>query len=292
MPDTTAKSYRWQVVYDQRMQLRARRDVRLAMLYRDALSHPAPEPDPFTGEPVLHFGGHIWPVKGIWQRYSDRWNKLAEMVSGRCIVGVAVDNNSDVDSVESVKAALSSRFEVFTVRNTPEGENPSFRQLLTMMPTGNDDVFLYAHAKGMRQHVQSSKAVRRWVEVMEDTVLFNHNAIIDRLAAGFKCFGSLRCFGPYPLENRHKWHYAGTYFAVRSTHLPNCWPVVAKYGGVESWPGHNFPAHEAWCEFGDNRNMKTHYSDEHMCGSVMDEMLELWRASKTSLDAAAESCKV
>jgi hypothetical protein len=137
------------------------------------------------------------------------------------------------------------------------------------VPKGDNDVLLYAHGKGVKPATRVSAAVKVWVSVMYDTVIFNHREIARRMAQGYKCFGSLRAFGQYPLTPKYSWHYAGTFFAVRAKHLKAATAVKRGYGGVEAWPGDNFPANEAWCECGDNRSIMSHYSDKEMCNGII-----------------------
>lgn len=239
-------------------------------LHQQMLAAAKPQRDPFTSDPVFHFGAHLWPIAGCWEQHVDTWNKLASQITGRCIVGVAECTDCGTSPTSEVITRLSDRFEVFTVPNTKEGENPTFTELLKRMPNGENDVFLYAHGKGMKPATRVSAAVKTWISVMYSTVIFNHGEIIRRMAQGYKTFGSLRAFGKAPLSPAYSWHYAGTFFAVRAKHLPRTKPVKPGYGGVEAWPGNNFPANEAWCEFGDNRAIMSHYSDAEMCNGVIE----------------------
>lgn len=240
------------------------------ILYQQMLSAPKPERDPFTAEPVFHFGAHLWPVVGCWEAHVDTWNKLASQITGKCFVGIAECADCGTSPTSEVIARLSDRFEVFTVPNTKEGENPTFMQLMKRIPRGKNDIFLYAHGKGMKPATRVSAAVKTWIQVMYQTVIFNHGEIARRMAQGYKTFGSLRAFGHAPLAPAHSWHYAGTFFAVRAKYLDRTKPVKSGYGGVEAWPGNNFPANEAWCEFGDNRAIMSHYSDVEMCNGVIE----------------------
>ena len=239
-------------------------------LYAQMLAAPKPARDPFTSEPVFHFGAHLWPIAGCWEAHVDEWNKLASQITGRCIVGIAECNDCGTSPTSEVIARLSDRFEVFSVPNTKEGENPTFTELLRRMPKGENDIFLYAHGKGMKPATRVSAAVKTWIQVMYSTVVFNHGEIVRRMAQGYKTFGSLRAFGKAPLSPAFSWHYAGTFFAVRSKHMANTKPVKSGYGGVEAWPGNDFPANEAWCEFGDNRAIMSHYDAQEMCSGVVE----------------------
>jgi hypothetical protein len=243
-------------------------------LYNDMLLAPKPDSDPFTDTPVFHFGAHLWPIEGHWEHHVDKWNDLADKITGKCIVGIAECTGCGTSPTSEVAARLSSRFETFTVPNTKSGENPTFEELLRRMPTGDNDVFLYAHGKGVKPATRVSPAVKQWVRIMYETVIFNHREIVRRFAQGYRTFGSLRAFGPYPLRPKYNWHYAGTFFAIRSKYLPGTHAVKAGYGGVEAWPGNYFQPNMAWCEFGENRVITSHYNDAEMTGKDMQKKLQ------------------
>lgn len=242
-------------------------------LHAAAIANPPTEGDPFTATPVVHFAAHLWPKLGRWQWHVETWNRLADQINGRLIVCVAT--GADTDSADAVRAALDPRFEVHELLNTKEGENPSFRLIQTMIPSGQNDVLIYCHGKGMKAATFESPAVKIWSEAMYETVIFNQPKIIDRLAAGYRTFGSFRAFGDYPLKPLYRWHYAGTFFAIRAKFL-NAAVVVPGYGGVEAWPGAWCPANLAWCEFADCRAIRSHYDATIMQTEVIP-MLQTWR---------------
>jgi hypothetical protein len=229
--------------------------------YNDVKDCPPPTPDPFTEPPTLHFGAHLWPIRGYWQRHADAWNKLASMITGKCVVIVVTDDTTS--PVEEVRAALDPRIEIVTAGNTPHGENPSFTLLQQIMPRGQNDIFLYAHGKGVRERTFNSKAIDLWIDWMYESVIFSHDRVIKHMNAGYKMVGSFRMFGLAQTDPQRGWHYAGTFFAVRAKYLPGT-RVQDRYGGVENWPGQNFNASECYCEFMDNVAMRTLYLDSFM----------------------------
>lgn len=244
-----------------------------------ALSAPRPERDEWNQEPVFHLGAHLWPtvINGVrpWLWHVKRWNELAEMINGRSFVCVAIDE--DTATADDVRQLLSDKIEMVVLDNHPDGENQSFRKLQELIPQGQDDVLLYCHGKGVRQHTYNSEPVRLWSELMYETVLFNLAAIRDRLADGYRTFGSFRTFGSVPLDVRHKWHYSGTFFAVRAKHLHH--PVKDGYGGVEVWPGEHFRSEQCWNEFGDNRPLKAQYDLRFMYPGTVDDGMQ-WEVDR------------
>jgi len=197
---------------------------------------------------------------------------MPDLINGRCFVGIATDGNTD--TAEMVRSALDPRCEVYEYRNTGEGENNTFRWLQQVVPQGADDVLIYCHSKGTKANTAPSEAVRRWTEAMYQTVVFNHDMIREKMAAGYKVAHSFRTFGTRPLSPKYKYHPSGTFFAVRAKWLSDK-PVKTRYGGVEAWCGDHIPASESWCEFYDNCMFTTLY-DHKACREIVEPMLVEW----------------
>ena len=238
-----------------------------------------PEQDPWQDGPVFHFGAHLWPTiidgKYPWLWHVARWNELVEQINGRAFVVVAVDD--DTATFDAVRLLLHPKIEVVPARNNAQGENDSFDMIQRLTPKGPDDVLLYCHGKGVRKHTHALESVKIWSELMYETVIFNFDGITQRLAEGYKTFGSFRTFGSVPLEVRNKWHYSGTFFAVRAKYLGKY--VKSGYGGVEVWPGEHFKAAECWNEFADNRPLKAQYDINFLYPKVIDEGMQ-WEVSR------------
>lgn len=247
-----------------------------ARLYELNQQQPPPVPDPFTGNPVLHFGAHLWPVRGNWQWHVDLWNQMPRLINGQCFVGIATDGTTD--DFETVKAALRPEFICKQFPNTKEGENNTFRWLQEVTPQGHNDVLIYCHGKGVRAHTAQSKAVRLWTEAMYQTIVFNHQMIRERMAAGYKNCHSFRTFGKRPLSPVNLWHPSGTFFAVRAKYLSGR-PVKERYGGVEAWGGDHFAAAESWCEFYDNSMFTTLY-DANASTKIVEPALIEWNRKR------------
>lgn len=237
--------------------------------------HWMPQPDSFNGGPVVHFGAHVWPRQGRWEWHAKQWNAIAEQINGKCLVGVAVDDDSG--TADDVRSLLSDRFEVFEFANTSEGENHTFRELQSRVPQGQDDVLIYAHAKGVKDDTHQSEAIRLWTEMMYETVSRNHARAVRKLAEGYKVFGSFRTFDTLPLSVRNQWHYSGTFCIVRAKHLGSK-EVKPHYGGVEAWPGDHFTASECWCEFGDKIGYRQMYDINKIVPEITSQ-LDAWRSS-------------
>jgi hypothetical protein len=247
------------------------------VLLRQNATAQKPQPDPFDGPPVLHLGAHLWPIKDHWHWHVDMWNQLAERINGKLIVFVGIDKKTV--SFGEVRQRLHPAIEAIQAKNTPEGEVPSFRRLQEMIPAGQNDVLLYCHGKGVQDRTYRSPAVRAWTEAMYETVIFNHDQIIRRLAEGYKNFHSFRMFGSI-LGNKNRWHASGTFFAVRAKHLPGK-TVRGGYGGVEAWLGQHFTASESWCEVGDGV-MFTDLYDIHQFRKLVEPLVCDWRVKNSN----------
>ncbi len=245
-------------------------------LYRDSIGKTPSNKDPFINQPIVHFGAHLWPVKTFWKNHVDKWNELSENINGKCVVGIVTD--SSTDSFEDVKKYFSSKFELFEMPNTPDGENPTFRELIKIIPNGDDDVLIYCHGKGVRPHTNSSESVRIWTEHMYETVAFNYEKAIEKFSEGYRCFGSYRTFGDIPLSPKYRWHYSGTFFIVRSKYLKNT-IVKSGYGGVECWPGNNIDISHSYCEFLDNQAFKTGYDISELHPKIIDMQMD-WEVNR------------
>jgi hypothetical protein len=243
-------------------------------LHEQAIANIDLAEDKFEGDPVFTFGAHLWPVKGYWGDHAKKWNELASKINGRTYIVVALDETTD--SEEYVRSQFSPNIELIFTQNTDAGESPSFEILLRKIPKGQNDIFIYAHSKGVRKHTYSSQPVKKWTKIMYDTVVFNFSSIVEKFSKGYKCFGSFRTFGDQPLSPKYRWHYAGTFFAIRSKYIPDDTTVKNAYGGVEAWPGSVFKAEEAWVELGDNRYVGAQYNPSVMFGGDVDNFYKEW----------------
>lgn len=245
-------------------------------LHKEALTQKPDQDDPFINEPIVHFGAHLWAIKGYWKSHVDKWNELAEEINGRCIVGISI--SPETDTFEDVSKYFSERFELFQIENTGEGENPSFRQIINMVPTGNDDVLIYSHGKGVRPHTCNSESVKIWTEQMYETVVFNYKKAVEKFKEGYRTFGSFRTFGDIPLSPKHRWHYSGTFFIVRAKYLPNT-KIKKGYGGVECWPGDNIETKYSFAEFLDGQQFKLGYDLGAMYPRIVDMQMQ-WEVDR------------
>lgn len=257
-------------------------------LYRETISAKPPESDLFVGDPVIHLGCHLWPLntasgdESPWRWHVEEWNAIADTIKGRCIVGLVLGDEpisgTKSATYETVREALSDRFEIITSQNTGEGENTTFRMLQEALPNGPDDILIYVHGKGVRPHTATLQSVRIWTEIMYQTVTWNHSEIISKMSQGYEVVGSIRTFGNFTHPLRNKWHFSGTFFAVRLKHVKGK-PVKAVYGGVEGWPGEYFTTDKSWCVFGDNQPLLGGYDLEYIYPKIIDQQMQ-WEVDR------------
>jgi hypothetical protein len=230
--------------------------------------------DHFTADPVLHFGAHLWPTKDTWQWHVNLWNQMPHLINGKCFVGIATD--AATERFEVIRNALHPSIVCRQFDNTREGENPTFRWLQEVVPGGQNDILLYCHGKGAQGHTARSEAVRRWTEAMYSTVIFNHDMIKSKIVDGYNLVGSFREFGRTHLMPRYRWHFTGTFFAVRAKLLAGKL-VKPIYGGVESWIGDHFQQFEGWSEFGDGTSHQSLYNIDSWRSQITPALTEWWR---------------
>jgi hypothetical protein len=201
---------------------------------------------------------------------------MPSLINGKCFIGVATDGNTD--SFETVRKALHPAIECTEFANDREGENHTFRWLQQVCPQDQNDILIYCHGKGAQTHTNKSKAVRQWSEAMYETVIFNHDMIRGKITSGYNVVGSFREFGRTHLMPRHKWHFTGTFFAVRAKLIADK-RVKPIYGGVEAWPGDHFRQFEGWSEFGDGVTHPRLYSADCWRAELDPALIE-WRRQR------------
>jgi hypothetical protein len=59
--------------------------------------------------------------------------------------------------------------------------------------------------------------------------------------------------------------------------------VKQKYGGVEAWPGDQFPPEYAWVEFADCRSITSHYDEQSLQSAELTQSLSRWRKKRNAI---------
>jgi len=256
-------------------------DVVALPMRRSALHVNSPiiprTPIPFTAQPVTTLVFHVWPHGDGWRRHLE---KLAPIVDSfdRKILGVAYDHTTA--TVAEVVEAFGCDWEVVEVENnldtrTGLREVATYQKIFPMLPTGVNDVTFCAHAKGAQKHTARSEPVTWWTDAMYDTILYNRSGVIDAMDNGAGIVGSFRRHGNQ-LGVRHRWHYSGTFYAIRN-HIAFNSGVPAfqqRWWGTESWPGDHFPLESSHCIFADNSG------DLYSVAQQPRLELEQWKAER------------
>lgn len=235
------------------------------------------DPIPFTGPPVLHLMFHVWPRGDAWRLHIEKLAPYLHLFETRNL-GVAVDHKTA--SADETLAAFGPGWEATVVENKVARrgnrglrEVATYQHMLPSLPRGENDVTFCLHGKGVQKHNVGSDAVAWWTNAMYETVLFNHEEVIERMRGGAAIVGSFRRRGPM-LRTRHKWHYSGTFYAFRNViAFNNGVPEYRqRWWGTESWPGDHFPMSSSACIFGDN------VGDLYNVDQQPRAELEKWRA--------------
>lgn len=214
------------------------------------------EPLPFTGPPKITLMFHVYPRGESWRRHLE---KLAPILPSceRLMLGVATDDSTY--TLGDVVAEFGNRWEVFHAENRSNGvgrgglrEVATYKQMLPLLPRGQNDITLCLHGKGSQEHTQNN-VIRWWVDAMYETVAYNLEGVVREMKSGAAIVGSFRRHGRF-LGTRHRWHYSGAYYAFRNAiAFSNGVPSYREiWWGTESWPGDHFPISASSCLFGDH----------------------------------------
>lgn len=212
---------------------------------------------PFTESPRLTLMFHVWPHGDGWKRHVEKLQPVLHRFD-RLILGVATDESTA--TVDEVWEAFGERWEIVAVENDPSPktglrEVATYREILSTLPNGVNDITFCAHAKGAQSHTAASEPVTWWTDAMYEAILYNVDGVIDEIRNGAAIVGSFRRHGKY-LGTKYKWHYSGTFYAFRNAiAFSNGVPSYrSRWWGTESWPGDHFPIESSACIFGDRSN--------------------------------------
>lgn len=200
---------------------------------------------------VRHLTYHIYPVKGygVWQWNCEHLLQHAHLFNGRKIVSIVTDETTD--SVNEVKAALSSLTDEFIVLKNDK----NLREVISWIPMlerlesyqSENDVTFSAHAKAVRHEIGPTDAgstIFRWTSAMWETC--GRWESVQPLLEQFAAVGSFRRFQAHS-KFFGPTHFSGTFFWWRNRDAyRRSWRTVPKaFFGTEAWPGLMFSEHES-----------------------------------------------
>ena len=207
---------------------------------------------PFTGTPVRHCIGHLWPnaTNEMWRWNLNQLLRRIDLFNGRRILSVALDSRTI--SRERIERILNGYgFEITYVENQPQlGEVVSFPRLLeALQPEFSDPnaCVFYWHGKGCGgRREQDPAIVREWAETMW-AVNLDHWPLVESHLAEAAATGAFR----QGWWDTKQWIFAGSFFWIRANAIPGReWRRIdADRFGVETWPGKHFTASESRCLF-------------------------------------------
>ena len=241
-------------------------------LYNQTISQ-RPVAKPFASPPLVNLIWHIWPIRGVWERHVEKLNDLLPQITGQAIIGIVTDESTA--TLEEVKALVSDdRIVWIENANSGIGEVLTVERALPMLDLSVDSVTIYGHAKGIRPHTRNDASVKVWTECMYETVTFNIDRTIEKMAEGYDIFGSFRTFGWFLFKQKYDYHYSGTFFNFRTQILQAGIPKINhKYGGVEGLPGDLVSYEKSWCEFRDNSPLRHQYDASHLPKIMADQLI-------------------
>lgn len=241
-------------------------------------------PDPFGGrECVRNLIYFIYPVKnnGVWSRNVAQLLKRIRLFNGRRVVAIATDGRTD--PAEWVKDQFAGHVHEFIeVRNNPGlGEVTAWGALMERVETTNPlTVTWYGHAKGVSRPVNEGVTVHRWTEMMYETCLDYWPLVYETLDS-HALAGSMRLTWGGFTGSASVWHYSGAFFWLRNRDVfSQDWRKIDPiWGGVEAWPGIQFPQDRGAVLF--HKLNGTPYDMGYMT-TVLEPELAKWRQENAS----------
>jgi len=183
----------------------------------------------------------------MWQWHASVLPRYAGAFNGRRILSISLDHRTwPREKIEADFAGVHFD-DIVESRNDPTlGETAVFPALLSLIQsTDPDEIFFYAHAKGVSRPADQETAIIAWCDAMYQLCLGN-TELIERIMARFDAAG---CFQLQMQHAGSSWHYSGTFFWMRHAALfardwrsiePNRW-------GVEGYPGRHIRMERAFC---------------------------------------------
>lgn len=244
---------------------------------------PGAELWPFTAMPKRNLLYHIWPVAGaMWQWNLEELLKRIDLFNGRRVMSIVHDDRS-VTPDEVQQAVAGHGFEFVVARNDERGEAINFAEMLRRVSSRDaNEISFYGHAKGVKYDPDVPLPIRRWSEVQYQVVLDDWLNIREQLQR-FAMTGPFKRYGRFnPHRNLADWHYSGTYFWMRHSHLfaRDYQSIPQFYGGVETWPGTVFRKEETGCVFIDDLGpSRSHHPYYPEFWRSAEPALQRWQAS-------------
>lgn len=238
---------------------------------------------PFTAMPKRNLLYHIWPVAGaMWKWNLDQLLKRIELFNGRRLMSIVHDDRS-VTPEEVQQAVNGHGFEFVVAPNDERGEAINFAEMLRRIASRDaNEITFYGHAKGVKYEPSIPQPIRRWSEVQYQVVLDDWLTIREQLQR-YAMTGPFKRYGRFnPHHNLADWHYSGTYFWMRHSHLfaRDYQNIPQFYGGVETWPGTVFRKEETGCVFIDDLGpSRAHHPYYPEFWRTAESALKRWQAT-------------
>lgn len=197
-----------------------------------------------------HLLFHVMPVshKRIWQLDIAQVLTRKHLFNGQKLFAIVRKDSRTHQQLDPPEDVISfvSRYvpdaDFLIIDNDPDlREVASWLQLWPYLESSldvtDDDVVLWAHAKGVTRPVNEGVSVHPWAKMLYE-LLLDFPQTTDNLLLKHPIAGAF-------LKNGHgfdgsdsRWHYSGGMFWVRYEFAKNAWSNVDRvWWGTEAWPG-------------------------------------------------------
>lgn len=223
-----------------------------------------------------HLLYHLYPIKtskDAWQYNLDQLKKRWDLFTGKKVIAVALDDNSEPFS--AIKEYMNGYdCEWVQVINTPKlREVKSFYQLFSQVD-GLPGYTFYGHGKGVFRELEK---VKGWVSSLYE-VMLDYWPLVESLLEKNPVVGMYKrsvagAFG----DGTSAWHYSGSFAWYDNAALfSRNWKVIEQlWYGVESYPSMVFSDSEAGCLF-HHIDKQLNMYQPHNWGLVERELVQ-WR---------------
>jgi hypothetical protein len=205
------------------------------------------------------------------------------LFDGRWVIGVVTDQHTE--SFAQVQHELRWKRDIIFVNkpNDPDRrEVQTWNEMWAHVPTDDDSVTFYCHAKGA---TRGEQIVQWWTDIAWH-ILCDYPDLVDEALRRRPVVGIFKREGftpgyPWPCA----WHFSGSFYWVKSRQAPRS---IDPHGwGVETWPGRHFKEEDACCLF---MEKTVSCYDQKYWDFAVTPAFQYWRAALRFVGLSTTDC--